>query len=210
MGSDKDDNHFDAAYSLETGEQTRNHYASWAKTYDQEVNEQNAYAQPARVAEMLKRFMPASDFRILDAGCGSGLSGVALSEAGYTTIDGCDFSPEMLAEARQKDTYRKLFAADLNVGLPGVSQGDYHAITCVGVFSFGHVQPDACDEFLRILPRGGYLIIALNDPFWQRGDLAEKLAQLESADKIIFQAKEYGAHLPGHDVKGWVIALEKK
>ena len=210
MGEEKDSGHFEAAYSLETGEQTRDHYASWAETYDQEVAEENAYAQPARVAEMLKRFMPANDFRILDAGCGSGLSGVALKEAGYETIDGCDFSPEMLAKAREKNAYRKLFPPDLNVGLPGISEGDYHAVTCVGVFSFGHVEPDACDEFLRILPRGGYLVIALNDPFWQRGDLAEKIAQLESADKIIVKAKEFGEHLPGHDVKGWVIALEKR
>ncbi len=210
MSGKQDSGHFQAAYSLETGEQTRDHYASWAESYDEEVAEQNAYAQPARVAEMLKRFMPGNDFRVLDAGCGSGLSGVSLKDAGYAIIDGCDFSPEMLAKAREKDVYRKLFAADLNVGLPGVAEGDYHAVTCVGVFSFGHVEPEACDELLRILPRGGYLVIALNDPFWQRGDLAEKLAQLESAGKIIVMAKEFGEHLPGHDVKGWVIALEKK
>lgn len=103
MGDKRDSGHFDTAYSLETGEQTRDHYASWAESYDREVVDENAYAQPSRVAEMLKRFMPANDFKILDAGCGSGLSGVALREAGYATVDGCDFSPEMLAKAREKD-----------------------------------------------------------------------------------------------------------
>ena len=67
---DGDSGHFDAAYSLETNEQTKDHYRSWADTYDEEVSEVNGYAQPQRVAEMALKLGIASNSHILDAGCG--------------------------------------------------------------------------------------------------------------------------------------------
>ena len=208
---DEDDTgHFEAAYSLETNDQTRKHYKSWAETYDHEVSEVNGYAQPQRVADMIQKLNCAHNSRILDAGCGSGLSGVAIKQAGYTNIDGCDFSPEMLEKSQEKGCYNRLFEANLNETMPDVEDGTYDVVTCVGVFSFGHVYPDACDELLRVLRQDGHLIIALNAPYWDKGDLAEKLATLESSGTIDILEKEYGDHLPGHDVYGWVIAAVKK
>ena len=204
-----DSGHFDGAYSLETNEQTLKHYRSWAETYDKEVSEQNGYAQPKRVADMLQHLEATADSRILDAGCGSGLSGLALRAAGYSQIDGCDFSPEMLEKSREKDCYDTLFEANLNESLPQLADNAYDVVTCVGVFSFGHVFPDACDELLRGLKSGGLFIIALNEPYWDKGDLSDKLNSLEAAGKIRILEVQYGEHLPGHDVKGYVIAVQK-
>ncbi|MEP1207447.1 MAG: methyltransferase domain-containing protein [Rhizobiaceae bacterium] len=207
--SDKDSGHFEAAYSLETNDQTRIHYKSWADTYDHEVSEVNGYAQPRRVAEMLCKLQPDLTSRILDAGCGSGLSGVAIAKAGYTHIDGCDFSPEMLEKSLEKGCYTNLFEANLNETLRQTADSTYDIVTCVGVFSFGHVFPAACDELLRVLRKGGYLVIALNEQYWDKGDLAEKLGQLEADGTISILEKQFGEHLPGHDVNGWVIAAVK-
>lgn len=201
--------HFRAAYSLESKDETVAHYKTWAASYDREVGEENRYAQPVRTAQMLKRYLYEQDAPILDAGCGSGLSGTALKEAGYSNIDGCDFSPEMLAKAKEKQCYNKVFEADLNEGQPTIEDDTYDAVTCVGVFSFGHVSPDACDDLLRIVKSGGHIIIALNEQFWEKGDLAQKIAMLEQTGKIEVCAKEYGDHLPGHNVNGWVLALKK-
>jgi predicted TPR repeat methyltransferase len=206
---DKDSGHFEAAYSLETNDQTRDHYRSWADTYDKEVSEVNGYAQPQRVADMALKLQADLNCSILDAGCGSGLSGEALKAAGYGQIDGCDFSPEMLEKSLDKGCYRKLFEADLNAEMPDTADASYDMVTCVGVFSFGHVYPDACDELLRVLKPGGHLIIALNEPYWDKGDLSAKLDQLANAGTITMLEKQYGDHLPGHDVNGWVIAAEK-
>ena len=207
--SESDSGHFKAAYGLETNEQTRQHYSSWAESYDREVAQENGYVQPARVAEMLMRFRPQPDIRILDAGCGSGLSGVALNASGYFKIDGCDFSPEMLKKSLEKHVYKQLFESNLNIGQPDIADDTYDAVTCVGVFSFGHVFPDACDDLLRILKTGGHLIIALNAPYWDKGDLANKIETLVGRGEVAVLAKEFGDHLPGHNVMGWVIALEK-
>ena len=201
--------HFDSAYSLESKEQTLAHYSSWAATYDKEVGEENGYAQPNRTADKLVKYLTDKSAKILDAGCGSGLSGVAMRDAGYTDIDGCDFSPEMLEKSLEKACYQNLFTADLNQGQNTISDGQYDAITCVGVFSFGHVSPEACDDLLRILKPDGYLIIALNAPYWDKGELSEKLTLLETTGKIVIIEKELGEHLPGHDVEGWVIVVRK-
>ena len=205
-----DDGHFSSSYSLTEPEDTKAHYKSWAATYDKEVSEENQYAQPQRCAEALAQYLEPARTRVLDAGCGSGLSGVALKAAGYKTIDGCDFSPDMLARAHDKGVYAKLFEADLNEGQPDTSNATYDAVTAVGVFSFGHVSPDACDDLLRITKPGGYLIIALNEKFWDEGSLSKKVNQLESDGAIRILSTEYGAHLPGHDVNGWVLVLRKK
>ena len=88
------------AYDLETGEQTLDHYQRWAGTYDQEVGVDIGYAQPARCAAAMARVAGSSD-HVLDVGCGTGLSGVALRDAGFTRLDGCDFSPPMLERAAE-------------------------------------------------------------------------------------------------------------
>ncbi|MEM8751191.1 MAG: class I SAM-dependent methyltransferase [Pseudomonadota bacterium] len=211
MNDQKGENqgHFSKAYSLKSAEETKAHYKEWAQSYDQEVGEQNGYAQPARTAEMLARHCDLKEITVLDAGCGSGLSGLALSQAGVETIDGCDFSPEMLEQARAKNVYRNLLQADLNAPLTQIPDEVYDAVVAVGVFSFGHVSPDACDELIRIIRPQGHLIIALNEQYWEKGDLARKLDQLTNVGRLQLLAKEYGDHLPGHDVNGWVIAARK-
>ncbi|MEL6966547.1 MAG: methyltransferase domain-containing protein [Pseudomonadota bacterium] len=203
------DGHFGAAYSLSDGEETLAHYRTWAASYDQEVGQDNGYAQPARVADMLARFSDPKSVRVFDAGCGSGLSGVALASAGVTTIDGCDFSPEMLARAKEKGVYTSLFEADLNQPLTRIPDASYDIVTAVGIFSFGHVDPKACEELLRILKPHGHLIVALNDPFWQKGDLRAQLEAMIARGVATEKAKEFGDHLPGHNVMGWVIALQR-
>ena len=208
MTRNSDEGHFAAAYSLRSGEETKAHYASWAESYDREVGEENGTAQPARVADMLVRHADPALLEMLDAGCGSGLSGLALAHVGVTRLDGCDFSPEMLTQAKAKGVYRHLFPADLNRPLD-IASNTYDAVTCVGVFSFGHVEPDALHGLLRVTRPGGLVIVALNDPFWQKGDLRAVIDKAVKAGACEELAREFGEHLPGHDVKGWVIALRK-
>lgn len=203
------DDHFSDAYSLSSADETLQHYRAWAATYDREIGEDNDYAQPRRCAEALHAVAPAGSIRILDAGCGTGLSGVALAAAGYSNLTGCDFSPEMLEQAATKGVYRTLFETDLNEGLANVDDESYDAVTAVGVFSFGHVSPDACDGLLRVIKPGGHFVIGLNEKFWNEGALPAKIDQLSSSGFIQEIIREHGDHLPGHQVMGWVLVLKK-
>ena len=192
------------AYDLETGEQTLAHYQRWAGTYDQEVGVDNGYAQPARCAAALARVASSCD-HVLDVGCGTGLSGVALRDAGFTRLDGCDFSPPMLERAAETGVYRRLFEADLNTGL-GTDDAYDHAVA-VGVFSFGHIRPDALREVLRVVRAGGAVVVGVNDHFWEVGELPAELDAIEADGLASVAAREHGEHLPGAAIMGWVIVL---
>jgi len=193
------------AYDLETGEQTLDHYQRWAGTYDQEVGVDNGYAQPARCAAALARVAGSCD-HVLDVGCGTGLSGVALRDAGFTRLDGCDFSPPMLERAAETGVYRQLFEADLNAGLDIDGDAYDHAVA-VGVFSFGHIRPDALREVLRVVRAGGAVVVGVNDHFWEVGELPAELDAIEADGLASVASREHGEHLPGAAIMGWVIVL---
>lgn len=205
----RNDRFLKIAYEARTTDETRDLYDRWAETYDTELIEENDYAQPRRCASMLTRFLANRDAEILDVGCGTGLSGAALLDAGYRTVDGCDFSPGMLAKARGAGLYRRLFEADLNAPPLDAGDGAYGAAVAVGVFSFSHVHPDALDEILRVLAPGAPLIIGLNEHFFDEGTLTAKLAALAAAGRIEPLSREHGAHIRGTGVTGWVIAVRK-
>jgi len=68
---------------------------------------------PARAAEALMPHL-APDAQGIDFGCGSGVLGIALREAGLRQpLDGIDLSPVMLNLARETGCYRHLHRANL-------------------------------------------------------------------------------------------------
>ena len=82
-----DEKFLPSSYGLETTEATLAHYEAWAGTYDTEIGEENRYAQPERCTRALLASGVGPDARVLDVGCGSGLSGVALARGGYELIE---------------------------------------------------------------------------------------------------------------------------
>ena len=77
----------DKAYQARDAASTRTLYDDWSASYDAEVSE-NGYATPKRCAEALASFTQDMSAPILDFGCGTGLSGLALKLAGFEVIDG--------------------------------------------------------------------------------------------------------------------------
>lgn len=202
--------YFNKAYDLKTTDETKKHYAEWAEVYDLEIGEEKGYRQPERCARSLAAAGLETQAPVLDVGCGTGLSGKALAAAGYETLDGCDLSPEMLSKAQATGVYRRLFEADLNHPPLDAPDGHYGAAACVGVFSFGHVEPDAIEGILRVLRPGGYLVIGLNDNFYEEGSFPAKLTTLEEAGTLTLVSKEHGAHLENVEGStGWVFVHRK-
>ena len=202
-----EENFFEIAYSLENVDETRAMYDRWAQVYDRDLNN-GEYKQPIRCAQALKAVTPESGIKILDVGCGTGLSGMALAQSGYQNIDGCDLSQGMLDQADKLDIYKRLFTCDLNSPPLDAEAQEYDAVTAVGVFSFGHIMPDAVDELHRITISGGTIIIGLNDHYYEEGTLVAKLETMEQAGKIEILAREHGEHIPQNDLKGWVLTLK--
>lgn len=195
-------------YRLETQEETLAHYEAWADTYDEEITENN-YAQPSRCASALAQFSTIDEINVLDIGCGSGLSGLALNDFGFKNIDGCDFSPSMLEKAKSTNVYQKLFLADINEELD-IEEETYDAVCAVGVLAFAHVRTEALRQMLRVVKSKGLLVIGLNEHYWEGGSVGEKIRELSEGDEVELLFEEYGDHLPGADIGGWVAVLRKK
>ncbi|MBS1265379.1 MAG: Trans-aconitate 2-methyltransferase [Acidimicrobiaceae bacterium] len=203
-----DKNFLESAYDLTTTEQARSHYEAWSATYDTEVGGRNGYAQPSRCATALASTVAPDGARVLDVGCGSGLSGLALREVGFASIDGCDLSPAMLALAEKTGVYENLFEADLNRDM-NPPHCAYDAVAAVGVFSFGHLNATVLRDLLEVLRPGGALVVGLNDHFWDEGSLPTELSSIETDGTAEVVFREHGDHLPGAGIEGWVIVLSK-
>ena len=82
-------------------------YKNWAETYDQEI-EKNLYSTPNRIASILAQTESNKGIKVLDYGCGTGLSGLALKKVGFRNLVGIDPSDEMLQKAEEKKIYKSL------------------------------------------------------------------------------------------------------
>ena len=200
---------FDRAYGLgDDPEKTRDLYKDWAESYDKEVKEQG-YASPARTAAAMAANVADLSAPLLDIGCGTGLSAEALKEAGFTTIDGTDFSEEMLAAAGTKGFYRKLTKGDFNDPIPA-KPGDYANITAIGVFSPGHGPAGMIDTVMGLLGPGGCFGFSLNDHALEDPSYEETIARVQREGIADLVFSEYGDHLPGLGLKSKICVLRKK
>jgi predicted TPR repeat methyltransferase len=139
------------------------YYDNWASDYDGTLSSWG-YDAPEQVASML-RVKLSPKLAILDAGCGTGLSGKALLAAGFITIDGIDVSRRSLEVASMTDAYRTLRAIDLQqLPLP-IPDNLYDGLACVGVLTYLTDSISTLREFSRVVRPGGVVAIT------QRSDL---------------------------------------
>ena len=198
----------DRAYDLDDAEKTRAFYEEWAATYEAETRA-NGYVTPSRCASALAGCAIDRAAPLLDLGCGTGLSGVAFRDAGFSCIDGSDFCEEMLACAKTKQgVYRKLVASDLNDPLPG-APGEYANVAAVGVFSPGHAPPDMIDAVIEKLPAGGCFVFSLNDHALEIPGYEAHIDAMVDGARAEIAFREYGDHLPGRNI-GAVVAVLRK
>ena len=147
----------------------RDMYDDWASTYDDDLTHaSHGYVGPVEAAKAVAQYCNKSKLSVLDAGCGTGLSGIAVKDAigDDVVIDGIDISTGMLDIARKKNVYRKLDPADLSktIQLPDDS---YDVVVCVGTLTEGHVGPSpALSEFLRMVKRDGLVVATIKNSIW--------------------------------------------
>ncbi len=179
-------------YGARDLDELRTEYDRIASAYDAELVDGMGYRSPRAVAGVARRLLPL-DARILDAGAGTGLLGVALAEAGFTHIDGLDMSTGMLAEAARKRVYDELLQGRLGDRL-AYETGSFDAVAAAGVLTIGHAPAVSLDELVRITRRGGHVIFTLRADQMPPG-FEEKMAELEHAHRweLVEQGEEFQA-----------------
>jgi predicted TPR repeat methyltransferase len=195
------------AYDIKSPEDAKQLYGDWATTYDQELVAENAYTGPELAAAVLARELSLRDARIIDIGCGTGLVGERLQAHGFTTIDGLDLVPEMLAVAASKGVYRELIEADLLAGAP-LADDSYDAAISVGTFTHNHVGPAGLDEVLRLVRPGGLFVVMINVEAYASDGYEAKFARLVKDERCRIRTTEEGVLFGTTGLVGRIMVLE--
>jgi predicted TPR repeat methyltransferase len=101
-------------------------FDDYSSYYDSAMVDSLSYRAPSHLRTLGSRVMPnaAPPMRILDLGCGTGLSGEAFMDLAVGgRLDGIDLSPGMIEEARRRNIYSDLMVEDFESALavPGLS-----------------------------------------------------------------------------------------
>jgi predicted TPR repeat methyltransferase len=152
-------------------------YDDWASEYDADIGSWG-YEAPRVCAEYLKGLADGGA-AVLDAGCGTGLSGQALADAGFRDVTGIDFSARSLEIARARGVYRSLEKVDLTRLPTPFPDGRFAALVCVGVLSYVPDMEAVCREFCRLVAPGSPLVIT------QRSDLFDSRHTRQAFDALV-------------------------
>lgn len=197
----------DNAYSLASAGQTKQLYKDWAETYDEEIMA-NGYSSPVRIAEALAKCGAALESPVLDVGCGTGVSGLFLRDAGFTDLHGSDFSSEMLALAEEKSLYTQLHLADLNDPFEFVKT-PFSTIAAIGVLAPGHAGPDIIETVINLLPVGGLFGFSMNDHTLENEGYNAEITRIIQEKRIRIRWQDYGDHLPKIHLNSMIMVLER-
>lgn len=165
----------DAAYALETPEDSVKLYRDWAGTYDDEFASSMDYQLHTHVARAFTE--AGGQGPVLDVGAGTGLVAEALAQHDVAPVDGLDISPEMLKVAEDKGVYRATYTDDLTRKL-SMGDGAYGGVVSAGTFTHGHVGPEAFDELLRVSRPGAVFALSINAGVYEDQGFARKLDAL--------------------------------
>lgn len=164
----------DAALHLDGDpENVRQFYEEWARTYNLDTTDSD-YTGPAVSARLLQQYLPDTDSQLLDAGCGTGLVGLELQKLGFERIDGFDLSEAMAELARNTGSYQTVLGGiDMMKAADSYPAQHYDAILSVGVFTLGHVPPQALLVLADMVRPGGILVISTRTHYYDQTDFQQ-------------------------------------
>lgn len=136
-------------------------FAEWAPTYDEDIRRSDPVFYHKTGEEVLARLGKREGrVRVLDVGCGTGLSGEPISQmAADRELDldliGLDYSKEMIDIAREKKLYSSLAIADVTKPLP-IPEASIDAFFACGLFVANQCSPDGIVNIARPLKPNGF------------------------------------------------------
>ena len=194
-------------YKLKKTDEVMKYYDEWGKEnkYDKDMEDWN-YTGPKETSKIFNKYSSNKDIKIYDAGCGTGLVGVELKKYGFSNFYGADLSQKLL-DLVPKALYKKLDKVDLNKPI-NKDDGSYDAVMCVGTFTFGHVKPQALDEFIRITKNKGLICFTINEGIHKEYGFDKKIKQLNNDNlwkEVEFFKSDY---IASKDVNAWLGLYE--
>ena len=194
-------------YKLKTTDEVMKYYDEWGKKnkYDKDMEDWN-YTGPKETSKIFNKYSSNKDIKIYDAGCGTGLVGVELKKYGFSNFYGADLSQKLL-DLVPKGLYQTLDKVDLNKSI-NKNDNSYDAVMCVGTFTFGHVRPQALDEFIRITKNKGLICFTINEGIHEEYGFDKKIKQLNH-DNLWKEVKFFKSdYIASKSVNAWLGIAE--
>lgn len=112
-----------------------------ADDFEDILVDQLGYAVPLQLRQTLDTQAPGPYSRLLDLGCGTGLTGVALRDI-VADMTGVDISENMVAAAHDKDVYETLYVAEVEDFLEDNDDEAFDLVTATDVLPYlGALEP---------------------------------------------------------------------
>lgn len=192
-------------YDKASEDDRRAHYDAWAESYDADLVG-NEYVTPERCARALRAAGLPGDAQVLDMGCGTGLSGRALHDEGFTEITGADVSDGMLAEAARLGIYRTL----INTRNQDLPRETYDAVFAAGVVGAGAAGPELFDDCLTRLEPGGLFCFSFNDRTLEMPEYTGALDAALGDGRAQVVSREMGDHIRRLGSRSMVYVLRRQ
>ena len=194
-------------YKIKKPEELLKYYQDWTDNnkYNKDMVDWN-YTAPQETVSVLKKYALDKNYKILDAGCGTGLVGIELQKYGYSNIEGIDFSQSML-DLIPQNIYKKIEKIDLNKPLK-FKNNIYDVVMCVGTFTYGHVKPHALNEIIRITKNKGLICFTINEGIYEEYGFDKKITEL--TNNKLWNVKEFfkSNYITNKDVEAWLCLAE--
>lgn len=179
-------------------------YDDWSTYYDDSLKHWK-YPCPAESAKFLKELVEGDkgSVAVLDAGCGTGMTGEAMSAAGFKNITGIDISEASLEKSKSKDVYTALKKADMDERLD-FADASFEVVMCIGTISYVPKVGDLLKEFLRVCKPGGTVLWTNRADWWKEDkrsvrSVAEKLEKDGSWKQVLLTGEM--DYLPNNPIK---------
>src|SRR6185312_5840841 len=194
----------------------RHLFDQFAADYDSRMSGLLAYAAPQILRQLAELVMPgARDLRVLDLGCGTGLTGLVFKDMA-ARLDGIDLSPAMIAKARSRRLYSHLAVGDIES-----AQGPHELWLAADTLVYLGDLTKIFGAASRALRPGGSFLFTVERKEGEGFELGPKRRWRHSEHYLRQQADLHGfdvvgllecapRHEAGRPVEGFAVALLRR
>lgn len=133
-------------------------YSEFSKTYELEVKRKMRYTAYIKLPEAVIKHLNTNAAKVLDLGCGTGLSSLLFFKTGYQ-VTGIDGTRAMIEQARRLP-FQKLICQNLEKSLR-VKDQSFDAAVMIGVMEYINDPAALLAQVRRKLRRGGVFGLTL-------------------------------------------------